>query len=59
MAIQLQISTGWDIVLYARRPIVNATLPEIVQGLTILLTRAQILRNADDHCKSLEPRIPV
>jgi ribonuclease P protein component len=59
MAVQPQISPGWDILLYARRPIVMATFPEIIQALTSLLTRAQILINSDDNGKPPEPRISV
>jgi ribonuclease P protein component len=38
-----RISPGWDIVLLARTPIVNANFDEIKLALCSLLTRAQLL----------------
>ena len=40
-----RISPGWDIILLARAPIVNASFDEIREALHALLGRAQLLIN--------------
>jgi ribonuclease P protein component len=42
------VKPGWDIVLIARRTIAQATFPQIVTALTVLLGRAKLLQEAHD-----------
>jgi ribonuclease P protein component len=42
------ISPGWDIVLIARRPMVEAAFQDTRLGLESLLFRAKLIRKTDD-----------
>ena len=39
------IKTGWDIILIARAPLVDAEWPRVLEALNALLKRAHLLEN--------------
>lgn len=43
------ISAGWDVVIIARRPILDATYQQVLAALDILLKRASLLGSLDEH----------
>lgn len=42
------IQPGWDIVIFARRPIASSTFQQIQTGLDALLNKAKLLRTNDE-----------
>jgi ribonuclease P protein component len=40
-----RINSGWDIILIARAPLVDAEWPRVIEALNALLKRAQLLDN--------------